>query len=45
MLGAFALVDEGELDWKVIVIGSNDPKAPLITGMALRALLWPRNTL
>jgi len=27
VLGAFALVDEGELDWKVIAIDVNDPKA------------------
>ncbi len=33
MLGAFALIDEGELDWKVIVIDTQDPKAALLNGM------------
>ncbi len=33
MLGAFALIDEGELDWKVIVIDTQDPKAALLNGL------------
>jgi inorganic pyrophosphatase len=32
VLGAFALVDEGELDWKVIAIDVNDPKAASLNG-------------
>lgn len=26
-LGALAMIDEGELDWKIIAISLNDPKA------------------
>jgi inorganic pyrophosphatase len=35
VLGAFALVDEGELDWKVIAIDVNDPKAASLNGTAI----------
>ncbi|KAH7432088.1 hypothetical protein KP509_07G007500 [Ceratopteris richardii] len=29
-LAAFALIDDGELDWKIIVISADDPKAALV---------------
>jgi len=29
-LGVYAMIDEGELDWKVIAINVDDPKAPLV---------------
>lgn len=29
-LGVYAMIDEGELDWKVIAINIDDPKAPLV---------------
>jgi len=32
VLGIMALLDEGETDWKVIVIDVNDPLAPKLNG-------------
>lgn len=29
-LGVYAMIDDGELDWKVIAIAANDPKAALV---------------
>eukprot|EP00252_Welwitschia_mirabilis_P016899 TRINITY_DN37644_c0_g1_i1.p1 TRINITY_DN37644_c0_g1~~TRINITY_DN37644_c0_g1_i1.p1 ORF type:complete len:305 (-),score=54.22 TRINITY_DN37644_c0_g1_i1:159-1073(-) len=29
-LGALAMIDEGELDWKIVAISINDPKASLV---------------
>jgi Inorganic pyrophosphatase len=29
-LGVYAMIDDGELDWKVIAINVDDPKAPLV---------------
>lgn len=29
-LGALAMIDEGELDWKIVAISLNDPKASLV---------------
>ena len=29
-LGVYAMIDEGELDWKVIAINNEDPKANLV---------------
>jgi len=29
-LGVFAMIDDGELDWKVVAINSEDPKAALV---------------
>lgn len=29
-VGVLAMIDDGELDWKVICINANDPKAALI---------------
>jgi len=26
-VGVYAMIDDGELDWKVIAIAANDPKA------------------
>ena len=33
-LGVFAMIDDGELDWKVIAIDSEDPKADLVNDVA-----------
>ena len=33
VLGVFAMIDEGEVDWKVIVINAADPKAALINSL------------
>ncbi|KAL6067113.1 Inorganic pyrophosphatase [Balamuthia mandrillaris] len=33
VLGALPLVDQGELDWKVLVINQNDPKASLLNDL------------
>jgi hypothetical protein len=33
-LGVFAMIDDGELDWKVIVIDVNDPKAKELNDVA-----------
>jgi inorganic pyrophosphatase len=33
VLGVYAMIDEGEVDWKVIAINSNDPMAPLVNGV------------
>ncbi len=30
VLGVFAMIDDGELDWKVIAINEDDPKAALV---------------
>ena len=30
VLGGFSMIDDGELDWKIIVIDCNDPVAPFI---------------
>lgn len=30
LLGAYAMIDEGELDWKIIAIRTDDPKADLV---------------
>ena len=35
VLGTFALIDEGETDWKVICIDVNDPLAAKMNGEAL----------
>ena len=32
VLGALALLDEGEVDWKIIAINAMDPKAALVNG-------------
>lgn len=29
-LGALAMIDEGELDWKIVAISLDDPRAPLV---------------
>lgn len=29
-LGALAMIDEGELDWKIVAISLDDPKAALV---------------
>lgn len=29
-LGAYAMVDDGELDWKILCIRTDDPRAPLL---------------
>jgi len=29
-LGALAMIDEGELDWKIVAISLDDPKASLV---------------
>lgn len=29
-LGALAMIDEGELDWKIVAISLDDPKADLV---------------
>jgi inorganic pyrophosphatase len=36
VLGTLALLDEGETDWKVIVIDVNDPLAPKLNGKIYR---------
>ena len=33
-LGVYAMIDEGELDWKVICISTSDPKASQINDVA-----------
>jgi len=33
-LGVFAMIDDGELDWKVIAISAADPKASLVNDVA-----------
>ena len=33
-LGAYAMIDEGELDWKVVAIRADDPAAPRIADIA-----------
>jgi inorganic pyrophosphatase len=33
VLGVLAMIDEGETDWKVIVIDVNDPLAAQLNGM------------
>nr|QKY15128.1 inorganic pyrophosphatase chloroplastic (IPY3) [Polytomella parva] len=33
-VGVYAMIDDGELDWKVIAISSDDPKAPLVNDVA-----------
>lgn len=33
VLGTLALIDEGETDWKVIVINTEDPEAADFNGM------------
>ena len=35
VLGTFALIDEGETDWKVICIDVNDPLAANMNGEAI----------
>ena len=35
VLGTFALIDEGETDWKVICIDVNDPLAAKMNGEAI----------
>ena len=34
VLGALALMERGELDWKIIVIDTDDPHAPLLNNQA-----------
>ena len=29
-VGVYAMIDEGEVDWKVIAISADDPKAPSV---------------
>lgn len=38
VLGTLALIDEGETDWKVIVINTEDPEAAGFNGMKRTAL-------
>jgi inorganic pyrophosphatase len=33
-LGVYAMIDDGELDWKVIAIAADDPKAGLVNDVA-----------
>ena len=33
-LGVLAMIDEGELDWKVVAISVDDPKAELVNDVA-----------
>lgn len=33
-LGVYAMIDDGELDWKVIAIDENDPKAAACNTLA-----------
>jgi inorganic pyrophosphatase len=33
VVGALALIDEGETDWKILTINVLDPKAPYIFGL------------
>ncbi|PRP84432.1 inorganic pyrophosphatase [Planoprotostelium fungivorum] len=33
VLGTYAMIDDGETDWKMIVIGASDPKASVIHGL------------
>ncbi len=33
-LGVLAMIDDGELDWKVIAIAIDDPKAALVNDVA-----------
>lgn len=33
VLGSLALIDDGELDWKVIVVNTNDPMAESLSGI------------
>lgn len=33
-LGVLAMIDEGELDWKVVAISIDDPKAELVNDVA-----------
>jgi inorganic pyrophosphatase len=45
ILGTYAMIDEGETDWKVVVIGVDDPLASKIHGMrtngrSTRATHW-----
>jgi len=52
-LGAYALLDNGEVDWKIIVINADDPKAPYLEdvddietefpGELKKILEWLRN--
>ena len=30
VLGAYAMIDEGELDWKIVAIRTDDPMAPYL---------------
>jgi len=32
-LGVFAMIDQGELDWKVVAISIDDPKADLVNNV------------
>ena len=33
VLGVYAMIDDGELDWKVITINVNDPKASKVNNV------------
>lgn len=33
-LGVYAMIDDGELDWKIIAIAVDDPKASLVNDVA-----------
>lgn len=33
VLGALAMIDDGELDWKILAIASDDPLAPKLSGL------------
>ncbi|GBG75703.1 hypothetical protein CBR_g20327 [Chara braunii] len=33
-LAIYAMIDEGELDWKLVAIAADDPKAPLVNDIA-----------
>lgn len=40
VLGTYAMIDDGETDWKMIVIGASDPKASVIHGDPSVILFW-----
>ena len=39
VLGTYAMIDEGETDWKIVVINVNDPNADKINGK-LDLIFW-----
>jgi inorganic pyrophosphatase len=44
VLGALAMVDEGEMDWKVIVIDTRDPAGKGVKGSHFSSLLPSSHT-